>query len=339
MQPKISVLVPVYNTEKYLRECLESILNQTFKDIEIICVNDGSSDDSPRILWEYAKKDCRLKIVDKKRNEGLLLARKTAVLESKGKYICFVDSDDYFARLDALKIMFDYIEESSVDILQFNVNLYSSEKKKIVDITNEWFAVYDETINGSYEIIEQCIKGKYSWNLWNKIYRTEICKNAYKLIRDVNMVLGEDLYAYFIISYKSNKFKGVDSLSLYTYRVDTGVTSKILSVKGFEDYVYEINIIDWIKKILIKNKDFDRYEKIINALYNRILDNIIKRFENIDSNYIKEAFNVFCFRFDGNILRKRYSWMKYYKYKILSMIGIRKYLVKYDVQKKYRLLR
>lgn len=90
----VSVIVPVYNTEKYVSRCLDSILGQTLGDMEIICVDDGSTDSSPAILREYAKKDSRLRVITKE-NQGLVAARKTGVKEASGKYIGYVDSDDW----------------------------------------------------------------------------------------------------------------------------------------------------------------------------------------------------------------------------------------------------
>lgn len=91
---KVSVIIPIYNTAEYLPQCLESVMNQTLQDIEIICVNDGSTDDSPQILSEYALKDERIRIINKD-NGGLVAARKTGVLAVKGEYVAFVDSDDW----------------------------------------------------------------------------------------------------------------------------------------------------------------------------------------------------------------------------------------------------
>ena len=91
----LSVIVPVYNTEKYLRECLDSVINQTLKDIEIICINDGSTDRSLDILKEYALKDNRIKIIDKK-NEGVAAARNDGIRIANGEFVCFMDSDDYY---------------------------------------------------------------------------------------------------------------------------------------------------------------------------------------------------------------------------------------------------
>ena len=91
--PKISCIVPVYNVEKYLRRCVDSILNQTFTDFELILVDDGSPDNSPAICYEYAVKDSRIKVIHKV-NGGVSSARNVGLDVAKGEWICFVDSDD-----------------------------------------------------------------------------------------------------------------------------------------------------------------------------------------------------------------------------------------------------
>ena len=93
--PEISVIMPVYNVEKYLRECLDSLLAQTFTDFEAICVNDGSTDGSPAILEEYAAKDNRIKIIDQP-NSGAAKSRNNGMTIACGKYWMFLDSDDWF---------------------------------------------------------------------------------------------------------------------------------------------------------------------------------------------------------------------------------------------------
>lgn len=112
---KVSVIVPVYNTAEYLPQCLESVMNQTLKEIEIICVNDGSTDDSPQILAGYALKDERIKIIHKE-NCGLVAARKTGVLAAQGRYVAFVDSDDWI-ETDMYEQLFQIAEYHQVDMV------------------------------------------------------------------------------------------------------------------------------------------------------------------------------------------------------------------------------
>ena len=111
---KVSVVIPVYNVEGYLEECLDSVINQTLEDIEIICINDGSTDNSLEILEEYAKKDNRIKILNQE-NQGISATRNNGLKICKGKYICFLDSDDYL-ELNALMETYDISEKYSLDI-------------------------------------------------------------------------------------------------------------------------------------------------------------------------------------------------------------------------------
>lgn len=104
--PKISIIVPVYNVEKYLPKCLDSIVNQTYKNLEIICVNDESPDNSLKILEEYAKTDNRIKIISQK-NQGLFHARISGLKVAKGDICLYLDADDLLAD-NALQVLHDY---------------------------------------------------------------------------------------------------------------------------------------------------------------------------------------------------------------------------------------
>lgn len=115
--PKVSVIIPVYNTEKYLRECLDSVVNQTLKDIEIICVDDGSTDNSLSILKEYAEKDDRFVILTQE-NKGVACARNKGLEVATGEYIGFVDSDDYIIN-NALHILYTHAHSNNLDMLLY----------------------------------------------------------------------------------------------------------------------------------------------------------------------------------------------------------------------------
>ena len=111
----LSVIVPIYNSKDYLSRCLDSILKQTLEDMEIICVDDGSTDSSPAILQEYAKKDPRIRVITKK-NQGLVAARKTGVKEAAGKYIGYVDSDDWIEP-DMYETLCQYAQSNQADMV------------------------------------------------------------------------------------------------------------------------------------------------------------------------------------------------------------------------------
>lgn len=125
---KISVIIPVYNVEDYLTECLDSVINQTFDDIEIICVDDGSTDNSSEILKKYEENDKRLRIITQE-NKGLSGARNTGLENANGKYIYFLDSDDYIEQ-NTLKEIYEISEKNNLDMLFFKIICFYDETKE-----------------------------------------------------------------------------------------------------------------------------------------------------------------------------------------------------------------
>ena len=129
---KISVVVPVYNAEDYLDECLNSIINQSFQDLEIICINDGSSDASLEILDEFAKGDSRVKITNQQ-NQGLGAVRNKGITLAQGDYIYFADADDYL-ELNAFEELYEISEKHSVDFTMFKLNNFNDATKEPIDV-------------------------------------------------------------------------------------------------------------------------------------------------------------------------------------------------------------
>ncbi|MEI0796753.1 glycosyltransferase family 2 protein [Brachyspira intermedia] len=125
---KVSVVLPIYNVEKYLPKCLESVINQTLKDIEIICVNDCSPDNSENIIKEYAKKDNRIKLINNEKNIGVGLSRNIGVDSSNGEYISFIDSDD-FIESNYLESLYSTAKKYDADIV-FTNNMYTVNESK-----------------------------------------------------------------------------------------------------------------------------------------------------------------------------------------------------------------
>ena len=160
---KVSIIIPVYNAEKYLEKCLNSVIKQTLKDIEIICINDGSTDGSLNILQKYSEKDKRFIIIDQK-NSGQSVARNKGLSVAKGEFIGFVDSDDWIGE-DFYEKLYDAAIEHKADIAAGNIlRVHDNEE-------NEFYIKYDEIkiakkTNKKYkltEIPEHCY-------IWNKIY-------------------------------------------------------------------------------------------------------------------------------------------------------------------------
>jgi glycosyltransferase involved in cell wall biosynthesis len=198
--PSISVIVPVYNTEIYLKRCIDSIINQTFKDIEIILVDDGSTDNCPAICDNYASQDSRIKVIHKV-NEGQGLARNVGISQAKGKYIAFVDSDDYIAP-DMYEKLYMAIEKAHADFCACGM-LYVDENENVIDVNpnplgDQIFSEKDQVINN---ILLNMIgtepnstKNSYiSWSVWAELYSREIIeKNNIRFFSE-RKILSEDL--------------------------------------------------------------------------------------------------------------------------------------------------
>lgn len=131
-QPKISVIIPVYNVESYLRQCMDSIIGQTLEDIEIICINDSSTDGSLAILEEYAKKDNRVQVITQK-NAGAGAARNRGMSIAKGKYLSFLDGDDFF-ETDMLEKAYNLAEQDQVDFVVYKSDQYHTDKGEFVQV-------------------------------------------------------------------------------------------------------------------------------------------------------------------------------------------------------------
>ena len=123
---KVSIIIPVYNVEKYISQCLESAVNQSLKDIEIIIVDDCGSDNSMDIAQEYAKNDSRIKIIYNKQNQGPFVSRNNAAIKASGEYLLCLDSDD-FLDLKACEIAYNAAKDGYYDIIKFGTYDYTSK--------------------------------------------------------------------------------------------------------------------------------------------------------------------------------------------------------------------
>lgn len=164
--PEISVLIPVYNTEKWISRCLESILNQSFDDFELVVVNDATPDDAMSLVNAYAKKDSRIKVINKISNEGLMAARRTAYQNARGKYYVFCDSDDYLPQ-NALKLLHCAITKNMCDIVFGGYTYVSGSGKEHVHLRGL-------KCKSPSDIHKSILMREMSWSLWGNIYNHEL---------------------------------------------------------------------------------------------------------------------------------------------------------------------
>lgn len=126
LNPLVSIIIPAYNVENYIKECLNSVVSQTYSNIEVLIIDDGSTDDSPRILTAYEQKYKNIKVILEKHNKGQSVARNIGLKKAKGQYILFVDSDDYINR-DTVEKLVDLLLRYEVDFVRFNAKSFSSD--------------------------------------------------------------------------------------------------------------------------------------------------------------------------------------------------------------------
>lgn len=213
---KISVIVPVYNTSKFLKKCLDSILDQSLKEIEIIIVNDGSTDNSLEIIKTYYEKDKRIKVINQK-NMGLSGARNSGIKLAKGEYILHIDSDDWIEK-DYLKDMYELAKKEGADIVISDFYMDYMERKIEYIIDQEKNSILDK---------EECLNRISYLNsypaVWNKLFKRELyIKN--KIEHPLNISLGEDLGTTPKLIYFSNKIVKLNKAYVHYIQNATSIT-------------------------------------------------------------------------------------------------------------------
>lgn len=259
--PKFSIILPIYNVENYLPRCFKYLFGQTFSDIEIICVNDGSTDNSLSILKNYAQNDNRIKLISQE-NKGVSAARNAGMNAATGEYILFVDPDDYLDK-NACQILVDIIEKyEDVELLLFNHLDIFPDKNTLVKQN------YNQEIKSKIlEKVIDFVAKPTIYCLWVKLFKTDIIKRN-KIRFNENLSWAED--AYFVWQYyKCNPITVTIPNVLYYYTcAREGSLSTDIPVKFFEKFK---KAFAFFKQILFKN--IDNYNQTICECY--ILDRLM----------------------------------------------------------------
>ncbi|MCQ2485947.1 MAG: glycosyltransferase [Clostridia bacterium] len=216
---KFSIIIPVYNNEKYLKKCLRSALNQTYNNFEVIAVDDGSTDNSGKILDKYEKKYTNL-IVIHQENKGVSEARKVAVNQSSGDYICFLDSDDWYDInfLESINKVFNY---KDTDIIEFGI--YRCHPPFYKKIKNDKIDIY---IDKNSLVKYLSTSGKISQYITDKVFPTDIIKKAIKE-NNISLKICEDAFLMYLTLLTGDiKKVSIINKCFYHYRLGNGVTSQ-----------------------------------------------------------------------------------------------------------------
>jgi len=255
MEDLISIIIPIYNAEKYLKDCLNTVINQTYKNIEIILINDGSTDNSINIIKEYQQKDNRIVVIDRK-NKGVLYSRVEGLKIAKGKYVTYIDSDDW-------------VEKNIIEILYNKINKYNADVIKCQFSNNE-----ENITNGNFNIKQELFIKKENFepaffdmffvnmnihNVWCQMFKRELIYSNIENI-DTNISMGDDLEINIQLYKNINSILFIPNV-LYHYRYnDNGITKtfntesikrKIIDITKSYYHAYEsiefFNIKDKIK--------------------------------------------------------------------------------------------
>ena len=305
--PEISVVVPVYNVRDYLRKNIESILNQTFRDFELILVNDGSKDDSLDILREYEKKDDRITVIDKP-NGGLSDARNAGMQIATGKYIQFIDSDD-FIEPELLEKCYRKMEETGADMVIFDIYQYflATGKKEVIAVPFDDRKTY--SIQSNPEMITMIPNAA-----WNKMYKMSLFK-----ANDITYPWGcyyEDLGTTYRLLARCEKVAFINE-PLYDYLQDR--PGNITHQFNFSVY----HVLDMVKLTIDDYKNlgiYDQYYEELKCLGARNILECLKKTRNVNDKKMTEKFVQVCFWYIRNnwpefpkcrypILREKNDWI------------------------------
>ena len=293
----ISVIISIYNVEKYLRECLDSVVNQTLKDIEIICINDGSTDGSAQILEEYVQKDNRIKLITQK-NQGLACSRNNALKIATGEYVLCVDSDDYI-RQDTLEKLYQKAKENDLDMLSFGGTNFDNETREILGNSYYEFRYLPEDFS------TDCFNYNDCTNFITKM-AVSSCLTIYKhsFIKDYNIEFPPHLCfednVFFCKALMNAQKCGILKDTLYFRRIHSQSITQNWA-KNHLDFVKIAGmVLDYLQSIKIDKKIYSQYQK---AYSNTVVNNYNKYDEIYKRQYYK-SIKEFCKIYNPEFLKK-----------------------------------
>lgn len=331
---KVSLILPVYNVAPYLRECLDSCVNQTLSDIEIICINDGSTDNSLEILNEYASKDDRFTVISQE-NQGQGIARNKGIDIAKGEYIQFIDPDDWI-ELNMLEKLYNFAQEKKSNVVKVNYNDYNdySGKLKVFDFAKQIKEDFDYDLNKtpyySWRDLKNGCLTKLDLHVWAYFYKTEFVKN-YNLKFAPNKHGEDHIFADGAILLTDR----VDFLNeyLYYYRNRAGSAVNIQSDNNFCVF----DNIELLKDFIIKHGLYDELkdemqsysQEVVSWHYDLIPKESMQRYESLCMQYFntEKEFKKFIKEkrkkrsFIENIFSLKNQRKGAIKYKAITILG------------------
>lgn len=291
--PLISIIIPVYNVEDYLEYCLDSVLNQTYDNIEVVCVDDGSTDLSPVILQKYKKKYPNLYIYLQEKNKGQGTARNIGLQKSIGDYVLFVDSDD-FIEYETVSFLVEKIQEENIDFVRFNAISFASGgeaiKKDTYDFSNylKEFKVYNKC--NFKNVYLSFVPSPVTYMFKRKIFTNN------KFYFPEGIIHEDEVFSTMVFLYAESCIYINHTFYNRRYRADSTMTdkSKAQNEKSFKSYIKIIKIYQELLKDSELTSDQQFFLKYrINSIFHQILKSVETEQQKIAVDNIKEEKNYY----------------------------------------------
>ncbi len=294
--PTVSVIMPVYNTAPYLSQALDSVLKQTLSDLELICVDDGSSDGSQDILRDYAARDGRIRCIFHDARRSASQCRKDGVLASVGSCVLFLDADDWMEP-ETCETAVQELEARQVDLLQFGTVVENCANLPEGRIRSNQRAVTpytDAPISG--DLLSACIlEKKFSFTLWGKAFRGDLCRQAFSLVEDGSFPKANDLYAMFFLLHLSHSYAGMET-PLYHYCFGRGMTGQnVMTLEQFRLHCQSPLVANAIRRYLaaLPSEEEQRLLPVWEQIRSNLLGEHFGRWrDNLDPEDQQEALTV-----------------------------------------------
>lgn len=278
-QPKFSIIMPVYNMAEYLEESISSWTNQTCREIEVLCIDDGSTDLSLAVLKRLADSDQRIRILSFPKNMSAWSARLLGIEEARGQYILFADADDTVTQNACDEIWYE-LEKKPVDILHFDADIINVNNlpEQRIESMKRFVKPYIGELKGE-RVFTACFRDKkYNFSLWNKAFRTEMCKDAVSGMEYAILPKAQDKLLYFALAFAAKSYKGISGKKFYQYNFGRGGTGIAhLTIKQFERYCTMVRIADAIDCFLKERGVYEKYKDIADKNRNDLLNDCLAR--------------------------------------------------------------
>jgi glycosyltransferase involved in cell wall biosynthesis len=286
----VSIIIPVYNEEKYLAQCLDSIFQQTYHNIEVIVVNDGSTDKSKEIIKQYQEWYSNLIYLEQE-NQGLSVARNIALKHAKGEYVFYIDSDDYLEKYSINRLYNKIVESNSDLVICGHTEVYDDSmagKDTEVKLNMDEMMIYS-----GEEVADMVLNFSFLGVVWNKMYRREHLIKQNLFFEEGRYT--QDWYPIFIQIHKAINISFINE-SLYNYRIRATSTTNKKTTKNIDDYVYAAkNIIKYATENFPNKNSINKFRAIT-------LDQTIGRYYRLYSNNPSKGYEFFKdSHYDNNI--------------------------------------